>query len=241
MKLLHLLYAWRLTLYTKSMFYPSLFLLELFVLFILSQFFSKIFSQLLLRLTQSQSTTIHILSFLFLPGVIVHELAHWFVAGMLLVRTGEMEFIPQIQGNTVKLGSVAVAKTDPLRRFLIGIAPIIVGLTAMFGIFAYFSSVIPQINWQTAVLAYVFFEIGNTMFSSKKDMEGAIGLFIFLTLIVIVLYVLGVRVQVSQIQQVLGQQPVADFFRKADAMLLFPIVVNVLLCLPNFLRKRRYY
>lgn len=224
--------------YTKTvMAFFLVFIGELLLLFILSRLFSQLFSRLLLTLTRDQATTIHILSFLFLPGVIVHELAHWFVAGMLLVPTGEMEFIPQIQGNTVKLGSVAVAKTDPLRRFLIGIAPILVGLSAMFGLFAYFSAVVPQINWQTLVLVYVFFELGNTMFSSKKDMEGAVGLFIFLILIASLLYVFGVRVQIVQVQQFLAQPLLSSFFAKADVMLLFPIGINTLLCLPRMLRR----
>lgn len=196
------------------------------------------FSQALLTITRSQSLTIQVLSFLFLPGVIVHELAHWFMAGMLLVPTGEMEFIPQIQGNSVKLGSVAVGKTDPFRRFLIGVAPVLIGLSAMFGIFVYLSPSVPQFNWQTIVLIYAFFELGNTMFSSKKDMEGAVFLFGFLVLVVILLYLLGFRFNISSVEEFLSQPLLNSFFQKADIMLLFPLGINTLLCLPRLMGKR---
>ncbi len=192
---------------------------------------------MLLRITRSTETTIHIMSFFFLPGVILHELAHWFVAGVLLVPTGEMEFMPQIQGNTVKLGSVAIGQTDPLRRFLIGVAPIIIGLTAMFGLFAYFANVVPAVNWQTAVVGYLFFEIGNTMFSSTKDMEGAIALGIFVAIICALIYFLGLRVNLSGIETFFIQPVIVGIFQKVDAMLLFPIVINILLYTPSVWRK----
>jgi len=221
--------------------YFALFILELVVLFVLSRVFSKIFSQVLLRFTRSQSATIHILSFLFLPGVILHELAHWFVAGMLLVPTGEMEFVPQIQGNSVKLGSVAIGKTDPFRRFLIGVAPLLVGLIAMFGLFASVSSVVPQLNWQTLLLVYVFFEIGNTMFSSKKDMEGALYLVGFLVILGILIYFLGLRIPLSAFEDFFLQPVVVSFLQKADIMLLFPIGINLFLCLPSIIRSKKSY
>ncbi|MDE2026032.1 MAG: hypothetical protein KGJ07_06055 [Patescibacteria group bacterium] len=215
-----------------------LFILELVALFLLSRIFSKMFSQMLLTLTRSQTLTIQVLSIILLPGVILHELAHWFVAGMLLVPTGEMEFIPQIQGNSVKLGSVAVAKTDPFRRFLIGVAPVLIGLAAMFGIFAYFSASVPQVNWQTLLLIYVFFEIGNTMFSSRKDMEGAAFLLGFLVVCMLLFYFLGFRLNLTSLELFLAQPIMVSIFLKADIMLLFPLGINTLLCLPRFIRMR---
>lgn len=203
-----------------------LFILELIVLFLLSQWFSKALSRFLLRITRSQATTIHIISFIFLPGVIVHELAHWFVAGMLLVRTGEMEFVPQIHENTVKLGSVAIAKTDPFRRFLIGVAPVLVGLVVLFGIFLTFASAVPQFNWQTVLVIYIFFEIGNTMFSSKKDMEGALFLIGFLVLVGIFGYVLGFRIQPQVVRSFFTSVWVVFFLQKVSIMLLFPLFIN---------------
>jgi hypothetical protein len=219
-----------------------LFILELIGLLTLSQLFSRIFSRWLIRITESPEKTIHIMSALFLPGVILHEIAHWFVAGMLLVKTGEMEFLPQIQGNTVKLGSVAIAQTDPFRRFLIGVAPVLVGLVAMFGIFTYFSSAIPGLNWQTLLVTYLFFEIGNTMFSSKKDMEGAIFLVVFTGILLLIFYIASVRfgimIDVSIVGKFFANPVVGAFLQKLSLMLTIPLGIDFLLCLPSFLPKK---
>lgn len=148
-------------------------------------------------ITKSQKSAIWILSILFLPGVIIHELAHLFTAGILFVPTGEIEFLPQIREGSVKLGSVSIAKTDIIRRFLIGVAPIIVGLSLLLAVFIYFAPFALPFSWKTIVFLYVLFEIGNTMFSSKKDLEGALILVILLLLLIVLGLVL--KVQIPQV------------------------------------------
>jgi hypothetical protein len=207
--------------------YLVIFVSSFIGLFISSYFLQKKLSQFFLAITHSQKITIQWLSFIFLPGVVLHELAHWFVASMLFVRTGDIEFMPQLQGNTVKLGSVAVAKTDPLRRFLIGVAPVLIGFLALLGLFYFLSPYIIAFNWQTFLLVYASFEIGNTMFSSKKDMEGALGLVIALLFIFVVLYILGIRVEISNLS-VLFTPQLIDFLRKASMVVLIPLGINVL-------------
>src|SRR5690348_13575392 len=113
------------------------FLSELLLLFLFSQQVTKLISHRLYRVFNSQKTVIHLLSFLFLPGVIVHEMAHLLVANILLVPTGEVEFFPEIRGDEVKMGSVEIARTDPVRRFIIGAAPLFVGLFVLCMMFWY--------------------------------------------------------------------------------------------------------
>ncbi len=122
------------------------------------------------RFVKNQKWTIALFALFFLPGVIFHELSHLIIANLMFVNTGEVEFIPKITGNSLKLGSVAVAKTDPIRRFLIGAAPLVCGLGLMIGLL-----ILLKLHgiWQNLLFFYVIFQIGNTMFSSKKDMEGA--------------------------------------------------------------------
>src|SRR5258708_17320267 len=171
------------------------FLLEFAVLFFLSRELSRAISHLLLRITKKQTVTIYLLSILFMPGVIVHELSHMLMAGMLMVPVGHMEFIPQIHGNSVKLGSVAIAKTVPLRRFLIGVAPILIGLTVIFSIYFFlFANTLVIFSWQTLLFLWVLFEVGNTMFSSRKDMEGAIGFLVIASLFIFALFFFGLYV-----------------------------------------------
>ena len=50
-------------------------------------------------------------------------------------------------------------------------------------------------DWRVvAFLSYFIFVVGNTMFSSKKDMEGAWKVIIFSLVIGVILYLLGLRV-----------------------------------------------
>src|SRR5437588_102405 len=105
-----------------------LFLIEFALIFFLSRKLSSYLSIFFLKYTRSKKITIYLISLFFLPGVIVHELGHWLMANVLFVKTGEIEFMPQIHGEHLKLGSVEVAQTDPIRRFFIGVAPIIIGL-----------------------------------------------------------------------------------------------------------------
>ncbi|MBF8250153.1 MAG: hypothetical protein HW400_754, partial [Candidatus Levybacteria bacterium] len=112
------------------MIYFALLFVEIIILFLLSRLVNK---------TLSKFLSINLLSFIFLPGIIVHELSHLFVAMILFVPVGEMEFVPKKHGNSVKLGSVEIAKTDPIRRSLIGFAPVFAGLGFVVGAVYLFS------------------------------------------------------------------------------------------------------
>jgi hypothetical protein len=78
--------------------------------------------------------------YLLAPGVVLHELSHWFFAKLLLVRTGDMAlFRPRARtrgaanSSNVKitLGYVEVYRTDPVRQSLIGVAPLIIGVSTL--------------------------------------------------------------------------------------------------------------
>ncbi len=180
--------------YTKRMLVLGVFLIELVALFLLSQSLTRSLSKWFYQVFRHQAVVIQLLSILFLPGVILHELSHLLTASMLFVPTGEIEFLPEIHGDEVKMGSVSIAQTDPFRRFLIGVAPLIFGLGVLFLLFWYFLPTLTLVSWQTAVLLYAVFEISNTMFSSRKDMEGAIGLLGLCLVFVVLLFVLRVNV-----------------------------------------------
>lgn len=161
----------------------------LLVLFLLSRHMTRLFSRLFMKLFRSQHVTIYLLSFIFLPGVVLHELSHLLLANLLFVRTGEVEFFPEIHESEVKMGSVAIARTDPLRRFLIGVAPVIGGLGVLLAASSFLLDT--MLSWKSVVLFYVVFQIANTMFSSSKDMEGAIGFLVGVGSIGAILQLLG--------------------------------------------------
>ncbi len=138
------------------------------------------------------------LAFLFLPGTFLHELSHFLMAKALRVRTVGFTLIPKIGSDSIVLGSVGIEKPDPIRRFLIGIAPFLIGTTLLlFGIHFFNSLNLPLNSPYTLIFIYALFTISNTMFSSKKDLEGALELLLIALLIVGLLFLLGFRIDAT--------------------------------------------
>lgn len=214
------------------MLFFTLFFTELLLLFLLSRNLTRILSQFFYRLTRNKHLTIIFIATLFLPGTIIHELSHALCAGLLGIRVGTIEFMPQIEGEHVKLGSVQVAKSDPIRRFLIGAAPFLFGTIIMLSLLFYFVQSHFFSNYLlTIILGYIIFEISNTMFSSRKDMEGALELFITLIAIVIVLYLLGIRVTFFNPNVIFSQQLILEVFKRGSLFLLVPLIIDILIIL----------
>lgn len=192
-------------------------------LFFLSHELSKSLSRVFFALTKSHKLTITLLALLFLPGVVVHELAHLLTANLLFVKTGEVEFFPQIQGETVKLGSVAVAATDPLRRFFIGAAPLFVGSFLLTLCLWYLQPFANGFSWQWFFFAYILFEVGNTMFSSKKDMEGG-GFLIAFVFTILIIFIPILRQSILDFLLL----PQSQFFlMQLNKMLLLIVTINI--------------
>jgi hypothetical protein len=206
-----------------------LFLAELFALFMLSRALTRSISWTVYRLTHSQTIAIRVLSLLFFPGTLIHELSHAIMAGLLGVRVGTMEFVPKIDGNKVKMGSVQIEQTDFFRRFFIGAAPFFIGTSLLLGSL-YFASTnhLFENYWMIAFIGYVVFEIGNTMFSSKKDMEGALELLLTLTIIVIIFYFFGVRLPAVNPDIFFEQPVVHEILQKGCWFLLVPLILDCL-------------
>lgn len=173
------------------------FLLLLCVLFLLSRVLSQSLGLLIYRITKSKKLTVVILAFIFLPGTVVHEFAHAAVAGLLGVPTGDMKLLPEVEGKYIKLGSVQVGETDPIRSFLIGIAPLIIGLFVISLALAISQKIIfPQI-----LMFYIFFQVGNGMFSSRRDLNGSLELLFAILTVGIILYFLGFGPAISKLLQ----------------------------------------
>ena len=81
-----------------------------------------------LLITRRVDVSLVIFSILFLPGVLLHELSHFFMAILLRVRTGRFSIIPQNLGNgRLQLGYVETENADFIRDAFIGIAPLLSG------------------------------------------------------------------------------------------------------------------
>lgn len=164
-------------------------ILQLIILFVLSQSFSQNLYKFWLIITRSRKFAVAFSSIFLLPGTIIHELSHWLVAEILQVNTGKFNLLPKISNDNtgIILGSVKVGKSDPFRRTLIGIAPFLTGILLIF----LSSTFLPQnfnlLNldiFSYLVIIFIFL-ISNTMFPSKQDMKDS---FLFLFFLVFILW-----------------------------------------------------
>lgn len=183
------------------------------------------------KLFGSQKVSIILISVIFLPGTIIHEFAHAIMAKLLFVHVGKMELVPQLSGESLKLGSVEVGKTDIVRNFFIGIAPFLIGTSLLLGVLYYvFSRDLIGVNLITLFVLIFAFILSNTMYSSKKDMEGAIEFFLLIIVPVLILYFLGVRIP-GLTWDTFNDQSLVTYFKTGSILLGIPIVLDVSLIL----------
>lgn len=206
--------------------YFLIFLVELGILFFLSRFLTKTLSHVLLLITRSRKVTVTITALLFFPGVVIHELSHMLTAGILFVPVGDINLMPKLRENgELRLGSVMIGSTDIIRRAIIGLAPLLVGLVIILGVpFA--------LQGQTtilysAVVVYILFEVGNTMFSSNKDLEGMAELVIVLGLLVLAFYIANFRIPLDAFSSFLSRESSIQFFKQVNNFLLWTLVIDV--------------
>lgn len=168
--------------------------LELIALSFISRRLTQRIYGLLYRLLRSPTLTLTILVILLFPGTVVHELAHLFVAEVLRVRTGKLTLVPEsLAENEIKSGSVAIAQTDPLRRTLIGLAPVYVGVAVLTAL-SYFFQQFNNVTIITIGIFYIMFAVSNSMFASREDMNGVIPFTITVGLFAAAGYATGLRI-----------------------------------------------
>jgi hypothetical protein len=198
------------------------------MLFVLSQFLTQSLLRLLFKFTKNKKIAVSLFFCLFFPGIVIHELAHLFTARLLFVRTGRMVLFPKIVEDEVRLGSVDVEKTDPFRRLLIGVAPVLFGLALVFGILFYLQPLAVKNLALYVLLIYVIFAIGNTLFSSKKDLEGVVEFLLAAILFALAIFILRPEA-VRAVFGILQKPEIANFFKSADLLLIVPILLDLVI------------
>lgn len=178
---------------------------------------------------RSERLTVFSMALIFFPGTIIHEFSHAVMAKLLFVHVGKMSLMPEISGESLKLGSVEVGRTDIVRNLLIGIAPFIVGTGLILTVLYYaISNTLLGFNLITiAVLLFVFM-IANTMYSSKKDLEGAVGFVLLIVVPVVVLYFLGVRIP-GLSWEIINNNTYSDYFWVGSILLAIPIAIDLVI------------
>lgn len=183
------------------------FLLEVVLLYFLSRFLTQSLYALFILVFRSRTTAVSATTLLLFPGTVVHELAHLFTAEILGVRTGKLNLVPEnIREESVKTGSIAIARTDPFRRAAIGLAPVFVGLAVLSAlsywlpglIESVFRSGTPVLSNPNALFlilnSYLLFSVSNSMFSSSEDLKGFMPFAITVSLLVSAAYWAGFRI-----------------------------------------------
>ncbi|QQG47847.1 MAG: hypothetical protein HY044_02030 [Candidatus Woesebacteria bacterium] len=204
--------------------YLSLFFLEFLIIFKLSRvLLQKLFS-FFFKITKNEKLSIYIIAIIFLPGTFIHEMSHFLFALFLLVKTGRLRILPQIEGKEIRLGSLEIGKTDILRRNLIGIAPMVIGI-AIIVTLLYLITQNHSNPFYVFLTAFSVFEISNTMYSSKKDLELALPLIILFIMLSVVLYILKVKISIN-LFQILSNEKLTYLLKLADIYLGLPIFIN---------------
>lgn len=196
---------------------------ELVILWIITRRLTQNLYVSLFLLTKSRPVAISIITLLYFPGTVIHELSHLFTAEILGVKTGGLVLSPEgLEESNVRAGSVMISKTDPIRRAIIGIAPLFVGIATLTVLSTFLPNLYTQvtIDFQNNILfsslslyyllftLYSLFAISNSMFSSPEDMEGFPAVAIVLALIGVAAYFSGITIGlplswIEQIQKIL--------------------------------------
>jgi hypothetical protein len=107
-------------------------LLSLFPLMALERWIHRHAQGVGLLITRHPDLALILYSLVFLPGIFIHEVSHWLMATLLLVRAPRISIWPQRQPDgTLRLGYVETERVDFFREALIGAAPLAAGSAAI--------------------------------------------------------------------------------------------------------------
>jgi hypothetical protein len=114
---------------------------------------------------------------------------------------------------------------------LIGIAPFLVGGSLLLGILYYaFSNITLGFNFLTYLVLLLTFMISNTMYSSKKDVEGAVGFLIIVGIFIALIYFLGIKVPVPS-WDMINDFGLVGFFQTGAILFGIPIAIDIAIIL----------
>lgn len=215
---------------------------EITALFFISQALIKTLFRLLDRIFRNRMVSVSFITAILFPGTVIHELSHLFTAEVLGVRTGTLSLIPEPLGNgEIKTGSVMIQKTDPFRRYIIGLAPTFVGLPTLMALAWWIHLLVPQVTaviqagtvfteapiYLLALAGYLVFVISNSMFSSAQDLKDFLPFAMTVILFVLAGYLTGIRIELSGI----ALRVVAQIVITLSKSLAVVLALNIILLL----------
>jgi hypothetical protein len=211
-------------------------------LFFMKRWINRHIQGLGLLLMGDNETAMLLYFVLLLPGILIHELSHWLAAKLLGVRTGKISLWPsRRRGNQMRMGSVRVARTDPFRASLIGVAPLISGSITILIIgqlilgLGDLGEVLRNGEWGQVweslltylqapdfwLWLYLIFAVSNAMLPSETDREPWRPVLLFMGLTAIFFYLTG---WVSRVPEVVATASLTSLSYLAYAFSLTVVV-----------------
>ncbi len=200
-----------------------LFLIIFALTIFLQQWLHRHIQGFALALTGEPGCAIRLLFYLLLPGILLHEASHYVTAKLLLVPTNGISVgVGRARKQQVSLGTVSVERTDIVRQSLIGVAPFVVGIGAIWLILAWGFDLWPGLtlsfeqmllrvheysnDWTTWLDVYLIFAVSTAMIPSESDREPWGPLITVFGTGVAILFLLGWTPRVSQNLVLLARQ-----------------------------------
>ena len=231
------------------------FVFMLVPLILLQRLLHREIQAVFLILTRDARLTMGIFSFIFLPGVFLHETSHFLMAKILRVPTGRFSVLPQpLPDGRLQLGYVETAKADIVRDSLIGAAPLIVGT-----LFVAYVSLYPldmRILWDTLrnsqfnlfwmgvsglphekdfyLWFYLTFVVSSTMMPSESDRHAWLELVISVGILFAIALLIGAGPWMLDTVAPL----ISTFLSSVAVIFGLSSVVHVMLILPTALVHR---
>ena len=213
-----------------------LFFLQLILIYFLSRATINNLFHLLRTFLKTNHLVFSLISIIFFPGTVVHELAHFFAAMILFLRVHSINIFPKWEGNEIKLGTVLYEKKDFVRGVLVGIAPIFSGIFFLWAIAAL--NIFPSDNiFLNLLIIYLIFTVSSMMFSSKRDLIDLIYIIPFIVIFYGFIYIFDIKLDFIIRNQPL-ENALLNFLKQVNKFLLISISVNLTLLLLFFLVKK---
>ncbi len=200
-----------------------IFLLLIVAIYVISRLILKELFIFLRNFFETDFPVFVLVSFIFLPGTIIHETAHFITALFLILPVKSMSVFPKWDNNEIKLGEVLFVKKDFLRAILVGIAPIFFGIGILFSLF-YFN-IYPANNIGLNILySYLIFSISANMFSSKQDLKDSLLIIPVILLMIIIFYVFDIKINMNNINVIINKINLYIFFVLIIDAILFGVL-----------------
>ena len=211
------------------------FFLQIILIYFLSRATINNLFRLLRAFLKSDHLVFSLISIIFFPGTVVHELAHFFTAMVLFLRVHSLNLFPKWEGNEIKLGTVLYEKKDFVRGVLVGIAPIFSGIFFLWAIAAL--NIFPSDNiFLNLLIIYLIFTVSSMMFSSKRDLIDLIYILPFIVIFYGFIYIFDIKLDFIIRNQPL-ENALLNFLKQVNIYLFLSVSLNLILLLLFYLFK----